>query len=111
MPAVTLLSLNVYVVVPLLLASDAGSYFDFAAFSFQVPANDSVPCAATALGRAAVMSRRLISATRRCVDMRSLSVELVRRRRGVMHGRRRSRSVEDGQIVVRSRMDRTSRRS
>src|SRR6476660_47545 len=111
MLAVTLLPLNVYVVVPLLRASDAGSYFDFATFSFQVPANGSAPCAASAPGRAAAIITRLTSATRRCVDIRSLSVELLRRRRGVMHGRRRSRSVEDGQIVVRSRMDRTSRRS
>src|SRR5678816_2493250 len=69
MLAVTLLSLKVYVVVPLLLASDAGSYFDFVAFSFQVPANDSVACAVAAPGSAAARAKKLISATRRCVDI------------------------------------------
>jgi hypothetical protein len=46
-----------------------GSYFDFAAFSFQVPANDSGACAATEFGRAAAMSTRLIRTARRCADM------------------------------------------
>ena len=67
--AVTLLALKVYVTVPLLFASSAGSYFDFVAFSFQVPANDSGACAATEFGTAAAVSTRLIRAARRCMDM------------------------------------------
>src|SRR5678816_3386732 len=104
MLAVTLLSLKVYVVVPLLLASAAGSYFDFAAFSFQVPARDSVACAATAPGRAAAMSTRLTRAARRCVDIvRSLAVELLLAAATCDAWRRRSRRIGIGQTVVRSR--------
>src|SRR5262245_25691812 len=67
--AVTLLPLNVYVAVLLLFPSSAGSNFDFAVFSFHVPANDCVGCATTEFGSAAAMSTRLIRAARRCMDI------------------------------------------
>src|SRR5678815_2127327 len=108
MLAVTLLSLKVYVVVPLLLASDAGSYFDFVAFSFQVPANDSVACAVAAPGSAAARAKKLISATRRCVDIvpsqsrRYIGVEMRCMGDGAHAGWRSARRVRSRRIALRA---------